>query len=145
MLPQINRRRSAGRSGTNSWPEGSARNPFPQLRVYPSLVSHAACDLANHVPAKDLAGNDPFLNLVGTLVDFADLGVAVNGLKWPSLIVARQPPHKSVAAANLDSVASDVDRQGASLDLRHRRKDRSVVTGIAHQSSLLIQRACGFK
>src|SRR5688572_28890077 len=99
-------------------------------RSFPGLATcftawFAACDAywrrsADDVPSEDLPGDDPLLDLVGALVDLADIAVPVDRLDVAGGAVGVQLAREAEAAEGLDGVACHVHGQLGGVVLRHR-------------------------
>ena len=83
---------------------------------------HPLMRLTCYASSEDLPGNDPFLDFVGSLIDLADFGIAIDGLEWPVLTSARHRADKAISATALNGVSSHIDRDRAAFDLGHRSK-----------------------
>src|SRR6267378_4574845 len=75
----------------------------PSSQVISKLGTKSAGDLSTENVARD----NPFLNLIGPLVDLANLRVAIDRLQGPVLIRACDMAGKAVGATALNRVSRD--------------------------------------
>src|SRR5207253_4102559 len=98
----------------------------------------------NQFATKQIARDNPALHFVGTFVDFADLGIAVDRLQRELATRFFQLAHEAIGTTYLDSVACNIHGKTASGYLGHGSLDFGLPFLVVTQPGLDVQVAGAF-